>query len=184
MRGGLFFLLLVSAACTPFSKGPTRVSTYHAVCSLAPVAGITVNFAHAQQAIRDFERQQGHPYSLLYVDLYAGSPLSSSHCIRLVQQSESQFTYYRYQDQKVRSLQVTSPTLGQSFTQVGEGHFMGLCDNDATEPAQGVWLVKRDSTHIFSLSISLREQEGFTGLDKVRVDAARSLLRRLLMKED
>ena len=148
------------------------------------VAGTMVNFPHARQAMRDFERQQGHPYSLLYVDLHAGSPLSSSRCIRLVQQSESQFTYYNYQDQRASSLKVASPTLGQSFTQVGEGHFMGVCDNYATEPAEGVWLVKRDSTIVFSLSISLHEREGFTGLDKVRVDAARSLLRRVLISRE
>jgi hypothetical protein len=184
MRGSLFFLLLVSASCTPFSKGPTQVSTYHAACFLAPVEGITVNFTHAQQAIRDFKRQQGHPYSLLYVDLHSGAPLSSSHCIRLVQQAESQFTYYSYQGQKVQSLKVASPTWGQSFAQVGQGHFMGVCDNYATEQAQGIWLVKRDSTVIFSLSISLHEQEGFTGMDKMRVDAARSLLQRILNGKD
>jgi hypothetical protein len=184
MRGGFFFLLLVSAACSPFSRGSKRVATSYNTCSLAPVAGIIVNLPHAQQAMRDFEREVGHPYSLLYVDLYAGSPLSDSRCIRLVQQAESQFTLYNYHNQQAKGRAVTNPTWGQSFAQVGEGHFMGMCTGYASEPAEGIWLVKRDSTVIFGLDISLREQEDFTGKDKVRVDAARSLLRRIISRND
>ncbi|MGI4760906.1 MAG: hypothetical protein ACRYF0_09385 [Janthinobacterium lividum] len=148
------------------------------------MAGIKVNLPHAQQAMRDFEHEVGHPYSLLYVDLYAGSPLSDSRCIRLVQQAENQFTFYNYHNQQAKALAVTNPSWGQSLAQVGEGHFMGVCDNYASEPAEGIWLVKRDSTLIFSLDISLHEQRDFTGMDKVRVDTARSLLRRILTGKD
>ena len=185
MRSGLFFMLLGSAACTTLPKNSTRVASYPHACSLVSVAGgITVNFPHSQHAMRDFKRDLGHPYSFLYVDLHAGSPLSSSRCIRLVQQAEHHFTYYTYHDQQVKSLAITNSNLGKSLAQVGEGHFMGLCDTYATEPAQGIWLVKRDSTVIFSLAISLHEQQDFTGMDKLRVDAARSLLECVSTKKD
>lgn len=102
---------------------------------------------------------------------------------RLVQQAESQFTFYTYHNQQAKAQAVTNPIWGQSLAQVGQGHFMGVCTGYASEPAEGIWLVKRDSTVIFSLDISLREEGEFTGMDKERVEAARNLLRRLITRK-
>lgn len=60
---------------------------------------------------------------------------------------------------------------------------MGACDNTASEPVQGLLLVKYDTTVVFSLVLSLHEQAYFTGLDKLRVEAARDLIQRAVYKK-
>jgi hypothetical protein len=166
-------------ACTRIPHAQLAADSY-AACSLVAVRGIHIAHAQFQQAVRDFEHQQGYPYSLLYVETHAGSSASSTICIRLVQQAENQFTYYTYHDQQVSKSAVTNPSWGQSLAAVGQGHFTGLCTNYATEPAEGILLVKHDRTILFSLDISLHERRRFAGADKARVERALQLVGRVL----
>jgi hypothetical protein len=178
---GTFLLLLLSTACTQMPRKSARTSAYPSTCSLFPITG--VNLATTTRAAeRDFVQQKGYPYALFYRETHAGAP-NYSRCIRLVQQAENRFAYYEYDEyghQGVKSRVVTNPTWGQSLAHVGRGHFMGACTNEGSEPVEGVLLVKYDSTVVFSLVFSLREQEYFTGLDKLRVDAARQLIQRVV----
>ena len=179
----LLCLLGMATACTCLSRQSARAG-YYASCGLTPVSGLTIAYRFAQQAVRDFAQQPGYPYALLYIETHAGSPPSSTLCIRLVQRAESQFTLYRYRNQQVQEVAVTDASWGQLLAQVRHGHFVGTCDNYATEPAEGILLVKRDSTVISSLEISLHERGGFTGVDKERVEAALKLVRRVVAKEN
>jgi hypothetical protein len=185
MRSNLFWVLFlgVATACTSIPRRASLDSSYHAACSLVPVRGITIAHTQLQQATRDFAQQQGYPYSLLYVETHAGSGPSGIICVRLVQQAGNQFTYYTYRNQQVRKSAVTNPVWEQSLAAVGHGHFMGVCDNDATEPVEGILQVKRDTAVIFSLSVSLHERDGFSGLDKERVDAALKLIGSITNRE-
>jgi hypothetical protein len=178
---GIFLLLLLSTACTQMPKRSARTSAYHSTCSLFPIAGVNLSTT-TREAERDFVQQKGYPYALLYRETHAGAP-NYNRCIRLVQQAENRFTYYEYDErshQGAKSRSVTNSTWGQSLAHVGRGHFMGACTNEGSEPVEGVLLVKYDSTVVFSLVLSLREQEYFAGLDKLRVDAARQLVQRVV----
>ncbi|MGI4733951.1 MAG: hypothetical protein ACRYG7_02110 [Janthinobacterium lividum] len=148
------------------------------------VKGIEIGFAHAQPALQAFKQESGHPYSLLYVDIHAGAPAERNRCIRLIQLADKQFAYYDYRGQQVRRSVIADSTLGPLLVQVGQGYFMGICTNYATEPATGIWLVKRDSVTVFSLDISLHERGYFTGQDQARIDAASKLTKQLLSRKD
>lgn len=182
MRDSLcwFLLLGVTTACTRIPRRTQLASSSHAACSLVEVRGINIAHEQFQQAVRDFEHQQGYPYSLLYVETHAGSSPSTNLCVRLVQRAENQFTYYTYKSQQVTKTAVTNPSWGQSLAAVGQGHFTEVCDHYATEQAEGILLVKRDSAIVFSLAISLHERAGFAGLDRERVERALGLVRRVL----
>ena len=185
MRDSLrwFLLLGITTTCTRTPRRAQPASGSHAACSLVTVRGINIAHEQFQQAVRDFAQQPGYPYSLLYVETHAGRAPSSNICVRLVQQAENQFTYYTYQNQQVAKAAVTNPSWGQSLAVVGQGHFTGVCDNYASEPAEGILLVKRDSVVVFSLAISLHERRDFAGLDKERVERAYQLIQRVLSRK-
>lgn len=185
MRSNLLWFLFLggATACTSIPRRVGSDSSYYAACSLMPVRGITIAHTQLQQATRDFAQQQGYPYSLLYVETHAGMGPSSTTCVRLVQLAENQFNYYIYKNQQVAKSAVTNPIWGQSLAAVGHGHFMGVCDNYATEPIEGILLVKCDTAVIFSLAVSLHERGGFSGPDRERVDAALKLIGRITKRE-
>jgi hypothetical protein len=180
MRSSLhwFLVLSVATACTGLPRRARLTSGSHAACSLVAVSGISITHPQAQQAVRDFTHQQGYPYALLYVEMAASS--GSARCVRVVQRAENQFTYYTYQNQQVAQSAVTNASWGQSLAAVGQGHFRGGCDSYASEPGEGILFVKRDSTVVFSLALSLHERNGFSGPDKARVALALSLVQRVL----
>jgi hypothetical protein len=180
MRSSLhwFIVLSVATACTGLPRRARLTSGSHAACSLVAVSGISITHPQAQQAVRDFTHQQGYPYALLYVETAASS--GSARCVRVVQRAENQFTYYTYQNQQVAQSAVTNASWGQSLAAVGQGHFRGGCDSYASEPGEGILFVKRDSTVVFSLALSLHERNGFSGPDKARVALALSLVQRVL----
>lgn len=173
-----FLVLSVATACTGLPRRARLTSGSHAACSLVAVSGIPIAHPQAQQAVRDFTHQQGYPYALLYVETDASS--GDARCVRVVQQAENQFTYYTYQNQQIVQSTVTNASWGQSLAAVGQGHLRGVCNSYASEPGEGILLVKRGSTVVFSLALSLHERNGFTGPDQARVAPALRLVRRVL----
>jgi hypothetical protein len=180
MRSSLhwFLVLSVATACTGLPRRARLTSGSPAACSLVAVPGIPIAHPQAQQAVRDFTHQQGYPYALLYVETDASS--GDARCVRVVQRAENQFTYYTYQNQQVVQSAVTNASWGQSLAAVGQGHFRGVCDSYASEPGEGILIVKRGSTVVFSLALSLHERNRFTGPDKARVAPALSLVQLVL----
>jgi hypothetical protein len=158
------------------------ISAYHPTCSLFSIAGVNLTGADVRQAEREFGQQRGYPYAMLYRETHAGAP-HYDRCVRLVQQAENQFAYYDYSHPGTKPRFLTNAAWGQSLAHVGQGHFIGVCTNTASEPVQGVLLVKYDTTVVFSLVLSLHEQAYFTGLDKLRVEAARALVQRTVYEK-
>lgn len=176
-RQSLFWLTLLSAACTRLPPRAGSASAPGGGCELYVSAGPIV-LSDAQQAVRDFDNRTGFPYSALYVEKSGGRP-DRDKCIRLWQRPDGRFTFYKYTQEHVDSMQVQDPHLAVALAHAGQGHFASLCDSYASEAVSGVLLIKQGRAVAFSFSLSLHEQRSFAGTDKARVDSALRVIRQL-----
>lgn len=131
-----------------------------------------------QRAVQDFDNRTGFPYAALYIEKSGGGFVRDT-CIRLWQRPDGQFTFYTYTKDHLDSAVVQAPRLAVSLAHAGQGHFVSLCTKYATEPVSGVLLIKHGRTVAFSLSLDLREQRNFAGIDQARIDSALRVIRQL-----
>jgi hypothetical protein len=175
----LICLALLGAACARLPPKAGSVAAPGTSCELYVSAGQVVpTFSDTQQAVRDFDNRTGFPYAALYIEKAGGRP-DRDKCTRVWQRPDGQFSFYTYTGEHVDSALVRAPHLAVALAHAGQGHFVSLCNNEATKPVSGVLLIKQRRTVAFSLSLSLHEQRNFTGTDKAHVDSALHIISQL-----
>jgi hypothetical protein len=129
------------------------------------------------QAQRDFTRQRGLPYAVLYMRPNAGNSTENT-CIRVVQRGADEFVRYTYHDQQLDSIVVTDASWHPNLLRLASGHFVTVCSSDWTDPVTDILLVKRDTAWQFSLSLD-RTRLHFSEADEARIGPMREFIDRL-----
>jgi hypothetical protein len=179
-RFSLVLLLGTACACRPTARRVRvqQAAAYAPNCSLmrspTPLYRALTSCAQAQ---RDFTRQRGLPYAVLYMRLNAGSSTGNT-CIRVVQRGAAEFMRYTYHDQQLDSVAVTDASWHPNLLRLASGHFVTVCSSDWTDPVTDILLVKRDTALQFSLSLD-RTRLHFSEADEARIGPMREFIDRL-----
>ena len=131
--------------------------------------------ADARQAVQDFQRMAGSPYSVLYLK---DGPTGAT-CVVWTQRSSSRFTRYVYRAHRVDSAHVVRARLSRPLVQVPRACYSTLCESISTAPVHRVLVVKQGKKVKSGLSFADYVAQDFTAADQARLAPMMALIQML-----
>jgi hypothetical protein len=176
-----YFLLVLCTAC---ARGPAAPQAVQVPVAVGPTSlrlrstplPVIMGPSFTQQAVHDFARQRGAPYSVLYLRIRTEQP-DGVKCLRVVQRGPTQFTYYAYHPQRVDSVSVTDSTWHTTLSHFATGHFLALGNGSSEPGADELWL-KHDTTTQFSVYLD-RTAQTFSAAEEARLVPLRKFISQL-----